>query len=194
MAKRIIAILIIACLLLSPLFAGPFGLEFGWTKEDMIKSGARIIHEGPIAHNVLGYAIIPPKQYSSFENYYVYTNPEVGLFRIVAVSKYTASTTQLINQYQGTKNQLKSVYGDPIEELDEINPDSIWNAPSDLIRALYLGERIVATCWLPEVSDETDVAYVNYAINSDDGYLGYNIIVYESNKADAVRAAESSVL
>ena len=57
--KRICVLLLLVMITSSLLFAGPFGLEFGWNKDEMVKSGVKIVFEKPAGYDTIGYVIEP---------------------------------------------------------------------------------------------------------------------------------------
>ena len=90
--KRFIATILFAGLLISTLYAGPFGLEFGWTIDEMIAGGVQFIY--PTAEELkesekdpfdyYSYDIIPPIPSELFPFYSVQIDNDLGLFSIEA--------------------------------------------------------------------------------------------------------------
>ena len=59
------------------LFAGPFGLEMGWTKQDLIENDVEILLEEGNA-----FLVAPPAPHSSFDTYLVDIDLDFGLYLI----------------------------------------------------------------------------------------------------------------
>lgn len=142
--------LLIALLMMIPmmLFAGPFGMEFGWTVEELENSGAEVAvfdDEGGIA----SCDVVPTKPHPDFDLYSVYIDSEYGLYLIRATSQIFNSEYGLMDLYDRLKIQLSSVYGELVE-LDEIDPGSTLDSPRDFIKSIYYGDRILVTKWYPE--------------------------------------------
>ena len=97
--KRILIVLLIFISFAIPLSAGPFGIEFGWSIEDMHEAGVEFIYptyEEALAeeqwqkengHDGFMFSsmdILPPKPSEIFPFYSVKYSPELGLYEIEA--------------------------------------------------------------------------------------------------------------
>lgn len=142
--------LLIALLMMisAMLFAGPFGMEFGWSLEELEASGAdvEVFRE---ENRMTGCLVSPTKPHPDFDLYAAYIDDEYGIYMIRTISETFDNEYDLRDLYDTLKNQLSSVYGEPFE-MDEINPESIWDSSWDFIRSIYYGERILMSLWFPE--------------------------------------------
>lgn len=94
--KRIIVTLLISITLATIIYAGPFGLEFGWSMEEMLDAGVEIIYPFPNQLEEfltdegypewLTFKIIPPSPSDYFKEYSVRFSHEYGLYEITATS------------------------------------------------------------------------------------------------------------
>ena len=74
-------------------YAGPFGLEMGMSKEQM-KKEFKMSFENGLKSTGIGrflYQVKVPKPHSDFEVYYIIVTPEHGLCKIVAVNSMTTN-------------------------------------------------------------------------------------------------------
>ena len=177
------------------LFAGPFGLEFGMTEDEMVNSGVEILYQAKSNDNITGYLITPKSNHPNFSYYYVFIDDEYGIYLIRAVSDDISSAQDLWDAYYKMTNQLSSVYGKG-EEIDYTNPNSIWNEDMDIIYALEQGERYVATIWYPE--KKTGVSGVTLSLSGSGLFAGLVSLEYASLNYPEVEkkiiSAETSVL
>ena len=189
--------LLIALLMMIPimLFAGPFGMEFGWTLEELENSGAEVEFidgEGRIT----SCTVSPTKPHPDFDLYSVYIDSEYGIYMIRPVSTVFTSEYGLMDLYNRLKVQLSSVYGEPVE-LDEVNPESTWSNSRDLIKSIYYGDRILMSMWYPEKIEGAPEEVCLY-VEAYDESLAEVIIEYSSQDYqavwDAYNAAAASVL
>ena len=139
----------------SALFAGPFGLEAGWTEDEMVNGGAVIEERMSYDPYRLGMEIMPPTLHRSFDDYYAIVDSDYGLYEIAAVKTEEALLAEdldLITEYELVKNQLTEVYGEPLsfefldEKTDEPDMDEF---PADLWRL----ERTVESYWFLPMSE-----------------------------------------
>ena len=192
--KKLIAI----CLLLLcsvGIFAGPFGIEMGWSYDEAIANGVIII-------NNLGdglYLIEPPSKHSSFQSYSIWIDPVYGIYNIMAISDSIESSSngyQLKSEYNKVKNQLILSYGKPTNDVDRLNPGSIWDEPQDFMMALKLQERILICSW--DRSDKTNNIEIGLMATADSSRSGAIVLLYLSENSDTVvnnnETQEASVL
>ena len=139
--------LLIALLMMIPalLSAGPFGMEFGWSLEDLENSGAYVEYMNT-QQNIKAYLVEPPKPHSELPLYLVFIDDEYGLYLIRAVSPAYNSEYSVRTIFNRLKGQLSSVYGAP-EEIDEISLGSDWKGSQNFIKSMLYGDRALAAAW-----------------------------------------------
>lgn len=139
------------------LFAGPFGLEFGWMHDEIVAACGEPVFEAEVASGVTGMLYDPeamPKRHQSFDSYILYVDHEFGLVKIIASEDFSYVSSygsELVNEFDKLERQLNSVYGEG-RRYDFLYPDSIWDRPGDYMMSLYLGDRTLATFW--DLTDE----------------------------------------
>ena len=176
------------------IFAGPFGLEFGWTVEEMIASGVTVQYKEPAGNDSTIYLITPTKTHRTFYTYGVFIDSDYGIYEIVALGDNTHSSLTLEGEYDNLLNQLTNSYGEPTTTIDYIEPNSYWTDSSDLIYALYSGERILLSSWYFSAIEGDDLSTIILAPIAQDAYEGYLRVEYHSLNSEAVLEKESSVL
>ena len=154
--------LLIALLMMisTMLFAGPFGMEFGWTLEELENSGAYVEYMNT-QQNIKGYLVEPPQPHSELPFYAVFIDDEYGIYLIRAISDICYSEYSIRTSYDMLKSQLTSVYGNP-EEIDEISWNSDWNGAESFIRSILYGDRVLVAAWFPPYEEN----------GAEDIYLG----------------------
>lgn len=129
------------------LFAGPFGMEFGWSLEELEESGAYVEYMNT-QQNVKGYLVVPPQPHSELPFYAVFIDDEYGIYLIRAISNICYSEYSIRFSYDMLKSQLTSAYGNP-EEIDEISWNSNWDGSENFIKSILYGDRALAAAWFP---------------------------------------------
>lgn len=189
--------LLIALLMMisAMLFAGPFGMEFGWTLEELEESGAYTWMPNRQG-NITSYYANPLKPHSMLSYYIVFIDDEYGLVEVRAISDECYSEYQIRNIYDMLKPQLSSVYGEP-EEIDEISWNSDWDGPENFIRSILYGDRVLISMWSPEPV-ENGAEQVLLGVLPEDEYTAYVAVEYYSKDFGKVmekyNASEASVL
>ena len=189
--------LLIALLMMisAMLFAGPFGMEFGWSLEELEESGVYTWMPDKQG-SVTSYYANPSKSHSMLSYYIVFIDDEYGLVEVRALSDECYSEYQIRNVYDMLKPQLSSVYGEP-EEIDEISWNSDWDGPENFIRAMLYGDRVLISMWYPEPS-ENGVERVFLGVLPNDEYSAYVAVEYYSKDFDKMmekyNTSEASVL
>lgn len=130
----------------SLLFAGPFGLDFGDSIEEAEAKGAEILESSRDA-SVMSCAVSPPKTLSNLTTYFGFFEDTYGLYMVRAFSNLMRSEIEIRNVYNTLKQQLIAAYGEPDEEIDTIDPDSIWDGTSDFAQSFYYGDRELGAYW-----------------------------------------------
>lgn len=191
--KKIFTFIFIFNISILTLFAGPFGIEFGWTKEQLENSGVEILYESKLAADTSGLIITPTQTHNTFSTYLVYIDSEYGIYEIAATSNSTRSSIALKREYDSLVEQLTRNYGQPLS-IDYTAPDSIWTDPSDLIYGIYIGERTILSTWTFEAEKGTDLSFIGYGILSDNPTEGFSRIEYYSKDSDLIDLKMESVL
>lgn len=177
------------------LFAGPFGLEMGWSYDEVINNGVKILEDWGNG----SYLIKPISSHSSFVAYSIAIDEEYGIYQIVGMNddiETSSSGTQLKSEFNKVKNQLISAYGDPTNDIDHLNYGSIWDEPQDYMYSLLFNDRILACTWdASEATDNMSISLLAIGNSSTSGGLG---LIYSSEYEDVIQAkqeeAEASVL
>lgn len=147
--KRFALVLAILTLLLPAVcFAGPFGFDYGMTKDQVVHivGGAHIIKDEGYILQVTA----APKPDDRFEVYLLIFSPEKGLLKIIATGK-TIDTdvpgTELRLAYDDMRDALSEHFGAPTKTLDMATPDSKLGDPSVFTEALLKGARLLICNW-----------------------------------------------
>ena len=177
------------------LFAGPFGMEYGWSLNELEASGAEVmVFNGD--SRITACFISPTKPHPDLDSYAAYIDSEYGIYMIRAISETLDNEYDLRELYERLKEQLSSVYGEPFE-TDEIYPGNLWKYSWDFIRSIYYGERILASTWYPEMA-EGAARDISLYINAYDEYSASITLEYTSQDYqavwDAYNASATSVL
>jgi len=131
------------------LYAGPFGLDFGMTLEQ-VKSVATIVEQSPTTPYPYIYWITPAKKSSYFDTYRIVISPQFGLFGIMAFGNIIESDEygeKIRNEFNKVKDIISQTYGLPTIESDYLKSGSIWSEPRDWLTALRKEERVYETSW-----------------------------------------------
>ncbi len=160
--------------------AGPFGFEYGMSKEqvtDLI--GKRSLKPHPTVPNLYS-AEKAPRPHPGFVLYMLVITPDKGLIKITAVSQDITTNTDGENvkvHFRDIQQALAKIYGDG-EDKDLVKDGSKLSAPSDWMESLNKNERLFATVWYfkePKNHIET-VALEARAFKPKVGYL---VLSYE---------------
>ena len=130
--KRFITSILFVGLLISSLYAGPFGLEFGWTIDEMIAAGTTIIMPYPQELDELKidgswdescyqiiFEIVPPSPSDLFQCYEVQFDSKFGLYKIEATKGESLlySNSSNIKNPPITKNEAKHIFNQAYSAL-----------------------------------------------------------------------------
>ena len=166
---------------MSSIWAGSFGIEMGWTLEDLDTHG--ITYEKyDQDYNITIYDVVPVSTHHDFESYYVKIDTEKGIFEISAIGVDISTSvygTELKSAYEKIRNQVSIAYGTP-EEYDYVNYGSIWDEPEDWMMALELGERSLLSFWETDYSNIEVVMLEVDALSDTEGYLHLGYQTYSS--------------
>ena len=147
--KRFALILAMLTVLLpAACFAGPFGFDYGMTKEQVIaKIGAKnvIKDEGFILK-----VDAAPKPDENFEVFALLFSPEKGLLKIIATGKTLSTSgngTELRVYFGAMRDVLARKYGSPTQTADFLQPGSNLDSPGAFTESLRLKQRVLACSW-----------------------------------------------
>ena len=186
--KRLVMLTLLLLLCGMALFAGPFGLEMGWTRQDLTENNVKIlVDEG----NSL--MVEPPSPHSSFDAYLLSIDSEFGLYSIYAISDSISTSKngqQFLSEYNHIKEQLISSYGDPTKDINNLSYGSIWDEPQDFMMSLIKKDRLLGCIWeLDEGNGNMTVSLIPSAESLSSGFLA---IIYNSSNYDEIQAREEA--
>ena len=147
--KRFAWILAILTLLLpATCFAGPFGFEYGMTKDQVVAIVGKdnVLKDKDFLLRVAS----APKPDDRFEAYLLLISPEKGLLKIIATGKTidTSETGTELRVYFGSmRDSISKQYGSPSNTYDFLQPDSNLDAPGAFTESLRLKQRVLACTW-----------------------------------------------
>jgi hypothetical protein len=195
MRKLLVIVLILGVSI--SLFAGPFGIEMGWTLEDLDKNGIKyeLYKEN---YNVSTYDVFPKTPHADFPEYIVRIDTQKGIYEIIAFGKDISAPsygTALKEAYKKVRDQVSRTYGIP-KEFDYLKNDSIWDEPGDWMTALKVEDRTLVSYWFPTTDNIAIIVLETLANNSSEGFIK---LVYQTHESivdeifDRLETAASSV-
>lgn len=149
------AVIAAAMLASASLFAGPFGIEAGWTEDELTGNGNTVVEKMAYDSYRLGAEVVPAVPHRSFNRYFTVIDKDYGVYEIAAMKSeedILADDLDLITEYELVKDQLTRVYGEPLalEYLDEKTDGSkMGEFPPELWRL----EREVVSYWFLPAAD-----------------------------------------
>lgn len=184
-ASLCIAALLLVC---SCAFAGPFGIEMGWTLDQCKKAGARMIGDSYVENGVTSFFFTPPKMHSSFDEYIIRIDDVYGVYDIAAYSgtiDTAGSGSQIKSKFVTIRDQIAKTYGEPLM-LDYLDKGSIWDEPQYWMMGLVKGERHYSAMWFGKEGDPVMMVFLRVeAKYSDEGEI---ILSYSSK--DSLKVSE----
>lgn len=191
----LVAFVLLAC---SAVFAGPFGIEMGWTYDQLVSNGVKVIGDPYVDNNVASYEVVPVKTHPLFDFYLVRVDEKEGVYSIEAYGSIPTSEygTEAEEAYENMKKQLSKGYGKP-EEVEYLKSGSIWDEPRDWMMGLVKKDRTCLSFWaFKDREDQLDIITLDLTAKyADTGRLE---LVYQSNKTgeilDRLKASQASVL
>jgi hypothetical protein len=147
--KRVVFVLALLTIALpSVCFAGPFGFDYGMTKDQVIKIVGKdaVIKDQGFVLRVLK----APEADNKFEAYTLLISPEKGLLKIIAAGQTIDSSAYGVEIQVGFKTLRDAVierYGAPTKDYNFVQPDSQLQSPSDWTAALQKKQRVLASTW-----------------------------------------------
>lgn len=185
--KRIAVFISFLLVLVSFINAGPFGLEMGWTLEQITESGAVLtdITELKDGYSCTVDVTIP---HPDLYGYIILVDKEFGLYQIYAVGfseESNPNEKSLEELYHKLHFQLTENYGDPIADIK----------PSDYADFDYgnwsneLSEKPLIAMWAG--SDDSGIDIITLTPEIIEQELGECVLVYMGLNATDIRARES---
>lgn len=175
--------LLLSCLFVGQAWAaGPFGFEWGMTKDQVIKLvGQRALKPDDGDPDDLLTLTTAPKPHPNFEVYLLTISPQRGLVKLSAIGTTIATTRDgdtLKDRFNEISNTLRQTYGTPLSQYDFADSGSIWNQPEYWMMGLLKHERRLTTFWkLSEDPKHIDMICLEAkALTTTTGYL---ILGYE---------------
>lgn len=138
---------LLAVIIASTAFAGPFGIEMGMTLAQ-VRAVCKTVPEhldGDL------YLITPSKAHSQFEMYAIRIDSEYGAYWLKAVSKEIHTNShgnELLGSFNGIVESIAKTYGD-YEKIDK-QEGYAGSQPSLFMHALRQGARVRAAVWMRE--------------------------------------------
>jgi hypothetical protein len=201
MKKFTLSIAMLSMLCIS-LFAGPFGIEFGMTLED-VKNVATVKTQGKL-HNFM-YFITPSKASTFFDDYRIMVSPKFGVFEIQAYGNIINSDEygeKIRDEFEKVKVLVSKTYGPPTDTFDFLKVGSIWKEPREWLIALRKDERVYGCYWMNNKKDTNlpeplEVVYLGIHFLNDYDNKCYLVLTYQpswfSEAIEDAEAEESSV-
>ncbi len=170
-------LVVIISMLVTSIFAAPFGLKMGMTIAEIEKQceGKPVFIQDDI------YLVTPIKSHPLFEQYAVFVNKKAGLYKICAVSQAMTVNdygTELKNAFDNVKDRVAKTYGKP-RIIDEIDKRSIWKGDNYWFTALKEGARVLCAIWGENTQLADDLVIVSLECAQDDrlGSYGKGILI-----------------
>lgn len=189
--KKVVIFFAVLAFIANGLFAGPFGIEMGWTVEDLKNNGITFTTRKK-TQNITTYDVFPKTTHPSFESYSVAIDDVKGVYKInifgndIETSIYGIA---LKEEYEKIKNQISITYGNP-KSYDYLRSGSIWDEPNEWMKSLEKEERVLHSFWYPEPKETIESIFLEaIALGSDSGYL---FLSYQSNDIDEILARRDS--
>jgi hypothetical protein len=162
----------------TPTNSGPFGLEFGMTREQIVK----LVGQDAVKHlkdepdDVLKLSTAPTP-HPDFAEYSLIISPERGLVCITASGKAIQTTRYgegLKAAFTEIRDALSRTYGAPTVTFDFLEPGSLRNEPQDWMTGLLKNERELISLWnfkIPYPKHITSIFLKATALSMDEGTL-----------------------
>lgn len=163
--KKIVTVIVLV-VMVTILFAAPFGLKKYTKKTDVI-----ITEDGE------GGSIFEvPKPHSMFETYIGNFNEAETLVRVLAVTEeFTTNNygTTIKSKFNSIKEALDKKYGAGLH-VNYLKDGSIWDEPKDFLMALSKEEYVLLSTWFPNEGDITGISLVVAIFSSNSAVLMLN--------------------
>lgn len=191
--KKISSLLLYAFILVTSIFAGPFGLEKGMSYEQVKDAcGGR----EPVSISDGRYLIIPTKPHPYFTRYVAWIDEKEGLNYIKAIGANIETSSygfDLKSKFNSLEESLSKTYG-RCERIDTLLPGSIWDDADDWMKALEKKERYLISQWDKKSgSNLPDTINGIYLVANADGYTtGFVTLEYEFVNHEKVETAKKA--
>jgi hypothetical protein len=180
------------------LAAGPFGFNYGETKDQVIREvgASHLLNYEP-------YSVVfdtAPRPHPDFEGYVLFFSPTQGLLKIVAYGRDVTtndSGDQLRQTYSRIKEGIRARYLSPSAESDALTPRSLWTGADNWMTSVRTRDRNVSATWRPDPAKHDHLQLVELRLSASKDDLGYLVLVYEykgwSTRQDELERARSDV-
>ena len=177
--KRVVtSLILLLCSMI--LFAGPFGLEMGWTYDEIISSGAKKLFGDETLLSV-----IPVKPHSDLDSYLLLVDEEYGLYSIMAMGeKPFGLSGMLVMDYNDIKDQLIQSYGEPSYSDDTNFEEEDF---LDVVDRVENGDKNLSCSW---TLDDLHISLMAYM--DEDGTQHYSLDYYSSKILDLITARDDA--
>jgi hypothetical protein len=193
MKKSMSLFVVFSLLIVTNVFGGPFGIDFGMSLEQV----RQISRTTPINTEDDYYTITPPNTHEIFTTYVVQIHPTYGVYFIRAISRNISTNrhgTELLALFNNLVSNVERTYGKYLKR-DTLNPESIFTESQYFMYTLSRGDRELTIFWhRDEGSNMPDnllgiSLYAEARISS----IGYIVIEYYSMNYDKIEEERSSV-
>ncbi len=173
--------------------SGPFGFEYGMTREEIIKLiGKQAVKE--TTGDTMD-VTTAPKPHPVFESYVLTFSADKGLLAVSALGKDVPTNVfgeEVHSQFLELRAALSKIYGDPSLTADEVQAGSIWNDPQDWMMGLLKKERSVVSIWNLKSAPVNHIAMIMVKAAALSQEKGYNSVKYEFEGFEAFTDAQKA--
>jgi hypothetical protein len=184
----------------SKAFAGPFGFDYGMSKQQVIqlvgRGGVKSFDER--GNGVWMVLTTAPRPNKAFESYSLAFSPSKGLVKIFAVGKDIDTSSdgeQLKSAFNDLHGGLVKAFG-AAEDFDYLKSGSIWTEDGEFMQGLRSHDRTLESFWTAKGAD--GLRDVMLRATASDRTTGYLTLSYEFNGwdelADQIQSKEDSTL
>lgn len=180
-------------------FAGPFGFDYGMSKQQII----RLVGRDAVAKETEDTLELKtaPKPHSAFELYICVISPQKGLLKVGAIGvdvETSSSGFELRHSFDALEQALTDNYGTPEKTFDFLQAGSIWNEPQDWMMGLLKHDRVLAYYWSPKPGAIHHIESIGLEAKALSSEKGYIVLSYEfegfEQYADQKKAQKDQVL
>jgi hypothetical protein len=192
--KRIIGFFAFFSLfIVSNVYSGPFGIDFGMSLEQL----RRISRAVPENIGDDWYIITPPNTHELFEAYAVQIHPTYGVYFIKAISRDIRTNehgTELINRFNNLVTNIERTYG-KYKRRDILNSESLFKDSQYFMYTLSRGDRELIAFWHRDEGSRlpADISEIIVAAQAEYSSRGNIVIEYYSINYDRIEEEQSSV-
>jgi hypothetical protein len=136
---------------------GPFGLERGMTKDQVIRLvGQKNVAEKYAGDKFSGSDMLilssAPKPHRAFVAYRLTISPKDGLLRIIAAGVDIPTNgfgRNVQEAFTNIRDAVAASYGQPANDFDYVETGSLWTEPQYWMIGVLKKERTLSSLWLP---------------------------------------------